>query len=418
MGFNKCDSWRYARIDRDENDREVTHCNLCDHNWRGNDRMRLVRHLSGSCKQANSEVVESVKQILDDQMTSRNKSSIVAWSRGVASDTRSSWSHSDSSMPTKRLTKLDKFIDTVTPTQQSKIKEALAQWIFSSGQPFSVTESAEFEDFIKAVRPGLKLPKRKEISNELLDKQYNTMQRKQKDFIQSYNNKFTLISDGWTNQRGEPIINYTLVSADGHSFFHSSDPSGEECHTASYLAEKLEEVIEDVGRDKIVAICTDSAANMKAALNILQKSYPEIYMVRCHSHQLNLIIGEILKEEPMRTVLSQAVAVNRWYRNHHFPNARLKAVQKQLYGKEIALSVPCPTRWQSNLDCVQSLLSSKTALEQTAIDPDVREAMKRSAKAGFDATKIRDWIIADEWWNEVENLRRIVETVCAGNIRA
>ncbi|KAK9242259.1 hypothetical protein V1506DRAFT_548110 [Lipomyces tetrasporus] len=54
-----------------------------------------------------------------------------------------------------------------------------------------------------------------------------------------------LVTDSWTNIRGEAIVNYVLVTPNGDAAFHSADPTGAESHTGSYLSKRIIEVIED-----------------------------------------------------------------------------------------------------------------------------------------------------------------------------
>ena len=89
----------------------------------------------------------------------------------------------------------------------------------------------------------------------------------------------TLVTDGWTNVRGESILNYMLVTSRGQSIFHSSDPSGTERHTGEYLASELLRIIEAVGPARINDICTDTAANMLKAVRIVTQQFPHIYAI-------------------------------------------------------------------------------------------------------------------------------------------
>ena len=65
-------------------------------------------------------------------------------------------------------------------------------------------------------------------------------------------------------------------------------------HTAKYLAEKIEEVIEKVGPNRISAIVSDNAANVKKAREIITEKYPRIENIQCISHCINLIVCDII----------------------------------------------------------------------------------------------------------------------------
>ena len=70
----------------------------------------------------------------------------------------------------------------------------------------------------------------------------------------------------------------------------------EHSHTANYVAEVIKEVIEKIGPNKISAIVSDNAANVRNARRIIQEKYPNIENVRCIAHAINLIACDIVKE--------------------------------------------------------------------------------------------------------------------------
>ncbi|KAG5913036.1 hypothetical protein E4U61_007485, partial [Claviceps capensis] len=70
---------------------------------------------------------------------------------------------------------------------------------FPAGLPFSLVEHPKFVAFLNRLRPAFRSPPRKAIANQYLDR-----------------------ADGWTNVRGESIINYVLVTPESGAYFHSS----------------------------------------------------------------------------------------------------------------------------------------------------------------------------------------------------
>src|SRR3954466_1809943 len=70
----------------------------------------------------------------------------------------------------------------------------------------------------------------------------------------------------------------------------------ENSHMANYVAQVVGEIIEKVGSNKISAIISNNAANIRNARKILQEKYPNIEIVRCITHAVNLIACDIVKE--------------------------------------------------------------------------------------------------------------------------
>ncbi|PKB95091.1 hypothetical protein RhiirA5_386234 [Rhizophagus irregularis] len=64
--------------------------------------------------------------------------------------------------------------------------------------------------------------------------------------------------------------------------------------TLKFLAAKIEDVIEKIGPNRISAIVSDNAANVKKARAIISEKYPRIENVQCISHCINLVTYNII----------------------------------------------------------------------------------------------------------------------------
>ncbi|PKK61299.1 hypothetical protein RhiirC2_220280 [Rhizophagus irregularis] len=87
-----------------------------------------------------------------------------------------------------------------------------------------------------------------------------------------------------------------MTSSRKEYLYQLSDLS--ECsHTAVYLSLVIEKVIVDIGVDRISAVVSDNASNVRKARKIIQDKFPTIENVRCIAHCINLIACDIVKEE-------------------------------------------------------------------------------------------------------------------------
>lgn len=77
-------------------------------------------------------------------------------------------------------------------------------------------------------------------------------------------------SDGWTDAQGIPLLNFLLSSPKGINFLHALDTSGQE-KTGEFIAEKLSEVIDEVGPQYISTVIMDGASNNVSANGILEE---------------------------------------------------------------------------------------------------------------------------------------------------
>lgn len=81
---------------------------------------------------------------------------------------------------------------------------------------------------------------------------------------------FVLGSDGWTDAQHRPLLNIMLVSPKGVKFVRALDTSGHE-KSGDYIADKLGEVIDEIGPEHITAVIMDGAYNNVSANELLEE---------------------------------------------------------------------------------------------------------------------------------------------------
>jgi hypothetical protein len=103
---------------------------------------------------------------------------------------------------------------------------------------------------------------------------------------------FTLTVDGWARKIGEEhILNFQACTL-GASIFLDMQPTGTHHQTAQFIADALyATVVKHKLQDKIVALVTDNAANMKTAWEIFEKQLGrKIITFGCLAHVMNLFL--------------------------------------------------------------------------------------------------------------------------------
>jgi len=207
---------------------------------------------------------------------------------------------------------------------------------------------------------------------------------------------YCLISDGWSNVQKTSIVNY-MISAPKPMFFKAT-AFKEERHTAENIAVGLENTMKEAGIDKFTAIITDNAPNMKTAWKILKQKYPKKIFLGCWAHGIHLWMKDIISIEWINNMLMQAKKLAIYFRNHQVALATLRRLQQEKYGKEIALILPCETRWGSSFSCIDHLCKTKLAIRSTIAEDHLNLE---------DETKIL--ITNDIFWNNLEKLRNFLE---------
>ena len=81
---------------------------------------------------------------------------------------------------------------------------------------------------------------------------------------------FVLGSDGWTDAQSRPLLNFMLVSPKGVKFVRALDTSGQQ-KPGDFIADKIGEVIDEVGPEYISAVIMDGVYNNVSASELLEE---------------------------------------------------------------------------------------------------------------------------------------------------
>ena len=128
-----------------------------------------------------------------------------------------------------------------------------------------------------------------------LDKEKAKIQTALGQFTNEWNDTgVSIVSDGWTNVTGKPLINILGVSASGAVFLSAHDYS-DKFKTGLNIAELLLKTIESIGPYNVIQVITDNAANYKAVGEIIEDKYPNIFWSGCLVHTLSLLMHDIIK---------------------------------------------------------------------------------------------------------------------------
>jgi Protein of unknown function (DUF 659) len=140
----------------------------------------------------------------------------------------------------------------------------------------------------------------------------------------------TLSSDGWTDPSGRVLYNFMISGARASWFAGTKEMEAEEKNT-EYIAECFEPYFYKYG-DSLVAVCTDSAAVMKAAGRILMNKHPKVTWMPCVPHQAELIQKKIAKLPAFKPAMLSIRGLVVWVKRHQMPAALIKQLSdKALY---------------------------------------------------------------------------------------
>ncbi|GBC53987.2 zinc finger BED domain-containing protein 1-like [Rhizophagus irregularis DAOM 181602=DAOM 197198] len=113
----------------------------------------------------------------------------------------------------------------------------------------------------------------------------------------------------------------------------------------NYVVEVIGEVIDKIGPNKISAVVSDNALNVRNACKIIKEKYPNIENVRCIAHAINLIACDILKE-----------SFGSFFKNSHQAGARLTQLIKENSIHRGRMKLYCKTCWTTASESVDSII--------------------------------------------------------------
>lgn len=279
------------------------------------------------------------------------------------------------------------------------MNKLLANAIFASGSPISIAENASWKQFFKALRPSYKVPTRRAISTKYLDSIYTDMKKDLEDEIGSADN-LNLQMDGWTNIRNESIINFIITTPKPTfvKFLNTEDNK----HTAEYLADEIIKVLLQFDVQKCFCLIGDNAKNVQKAFKIIQSKYPHLNNLGCLAHSLHLLCGDILKSESVSKFMAKVIDLVKKIKAVHILNASFIKINKEK-GINTSLKLPCATRWGSSLNCLVSMKTTKSTLQQLAVS---------DASQGLLTPNMKSTLLDDEiFWVQIDKMIHLLSPI-------
>jgi hypothetical protein len=133
-------------------------------------------------------------------------------------------------------------------------------------------------------------------------------------------------------------------------------------HTAENIAAELVRIADEWNiAEKVVAIVTDNAANMVAAIRITRWKH-----IPCFAHTLNLIVqGALSAAKETADLKKKCKDMVTFFHQSTKASDKLKEVQRQLGVPEAKLIQDVETRWNSTFYMFQRILEQQEAITTT-----------------------------------------------------
>ncbi|GBG91178.1 hypothetical protein CBR_g52060 [Chara braunii] len=192
----------------------------------------------------------------------------------------------------------------------------IMRFIVESGMPFNSTKLESFKRmFTMIIPPGVpgapapRLPSYHMLRTTLLDELDGEVQKCVRPVLDtSRETGCTIMTDGWTNIRGQTLCNYLVGTEIGVVYVSTDVMRGKK--DVSALANAWLKMVKsmDVQLSDITAFVTDSAGANVEAMEVFQKdeSVKHIFWIPCVIHIMDLILEDISEIDWVASRISQA----------------------------------------------------------------------------------------------------------------
>nr|KYP42848.1 hypothetical protein KK1_035735 [Cajanus cajan] len=180
---------------------------------------------------------------------------------------------------------------------RDNLKALIARMFYSSRLPFNLARNPYYVNSYSFAANhmlnGFLPPGYNALRTTLLQQEKAHVERLLKPIKSTWNAKgVSIVSDGWTDVQRRPLINFMATSEGGPIFLKAINAS-DEIKNKHYMADKMIEVIKEVGEQNVVQIITDNAPVCKGVGMIVEISFPKIFWTPCVVHTLILALKNI-----------------------------------------------------------------------------------------------------------------------------
>lgn len=133
------------------------------------------------------------------------------------------------------------------------------------------------------------------------------------------------------------------------------------------------ETMENQYSVQVVGWCTDDGPDGKRARRLLREAMFWLIIILCWAHQIQLIVGDLLKLSDLSSLARDANELIKWFTNHGVALDLLNAEQRfgNPSGPIYTLILPAATRWASHFHAFSRLLD---------VQPSMKACVSRHAR--------------------------------------
>ena len=243
---------------------------------------------------------------------------------------------------------------TMTQQRYQKITEKLAQMCALDFRPISIVSGPGFKEFVHTLDPSYEIPSHTTVRN-YVNKSYRDAKVVLSEILLE-RPAIPLTTDLWTSHATQGYITLTSHFVDKNWDMRSQVLATrlvEDRHTGANIATEITKILDEFKLRNISGILHDNAANMEAAMKIL--NFPHF---GCCGHTLQLAIHDGLKAPEITRTLARSRNLVSYFHRSLIATETLKKTQTADDEKQKPLSLiqDVSTRWNSSYLMLERLL--------------------------------------------------------------
>ena len=247
-----------------------------------------------------------------------------------------------------------------TSSKKKKLDELVLDLITQDILPLSIVENKAFRRLLHELDPRYEIISRKQLTTKLLPERYQEEKEMLKNELSEVES-VSVTTDQWTSRAHEGYTTITAHFIDNNWQVKSPvllTRAKPQRHTAVNLAKELEEAFDEYSiSNKITAVVTDNAANIKCAVSRLGNIEDG---QSCFAHTLNLCVKHGIEEHPPTQEAVKKVKNIVTFFNHSTQAVNDLKKEHQLKGSKFyKLKKDVETRWNSTYLMLESFIKQR-----------------------------------------------------------